>query len=272
MRILKKVIILIIIVAIIVPIFYFINEIWGNPISKAIAKSKAKDYLEEHYEVENLRIDRVVYNFKIDAYSADIVSDSSIDTHFSVYITKLGKVLGDSYDQEVVNGWNTYCRIDETYRDIVDSVIMNHNLNVNSDINFGTIKLLEKSDYMYGVEFGVQMSSLEIDKQYDINELSKSAGHIIYYALSEDVSLEKACELLLQIKQAFDDERVPFYAIDLELRESNGEKPALDGDSIHVKEFLYTDIDQAGLEERVKAAHDRLSAYYNEKDAEKEAH
>lgn len=270
MRNLKKISILVMIAVIIGPILYFINEMWGNPVSKVVAKHKTKDYLEDHYELQNLRIDYVVYNFKMNAYSAYVVSDTSMDIHFSVYVSKLGKVLGDSYD-DVVSGWNTYSRLEDRYRDMVDTVMKNQNLSVNSDINFGTIKLREKDEYseVTNIEFGIEMSSLEIDKQYDMNELGSSAGHIIYYVVDQDVSIEKACEILLGVKEAFDEDKVPFYAIDFVLREGD-EKPAMDGARIHIKEFLYTELYPENLKERVQLAHDQLSASYAEKDALKD--
>src|SRR5699024_3807083 len=97
------------------------NSFVGNPISKMIAKTAAENYITEQYADQDFVINDVFYNFKDGYYHADVTSPSSIDTHFSIYISG-SKVSDDSYENDVLSGRNTYERIDREYRDMVDVV------------------------------------------------------------------------------------------------------------------------------------------------------
>ena len=85
----------------------------------------------------------------------------------------------------------------------------------------------------------------ELDKLYDIKELAKESGHITVYAE--------------------DEAEIPFYAIDFTLEkpksddyEYNPEAPV-----VYVNHFLYSDIYEDGMAERVQKAYENLDAYYN---------
>ena len=74
-------------------------------------------------------------------------------------------------------------------------------------------------------------------------------------------------EILLGIKKVFDDAGVKFYVIDciLDYPPENTEGEA---ERIEVNEFLYSDIYEDGLAERVEAADKAAKNYYAELDAE----
>lgn len=105
------------------------------------------------------------------------------------------------------------------------------------------------------------MKDLELDKEYDIYGLGRTAGTIDFYVNSEKITAEKAAEYLLLIKEYFDKEGVPFYAIDFQLSEPMQEGST--SDYINLTGFLYEDIYEEGLVERVQAAHD-AEKYYME--------
>lgn len=250
-------------------IFYIVNGIWGNPISKRMAEQGVKAYIAENYPNQNLQIKGVSYNFKINGYSAEVVSETSIDTHFSVDTSMSGKVRSDSYD-DVISGWNTYMRLESGYRSLVEAVFDNENFPLVSDIDYGELQMLEKYNTdSETAPYGISMSTLERDKQYDLKEIGKTNGHIVYYVKDADVSYKKASELLLLLKCELDKAEIPFYAIDFVLEEENeSEKPAdADAPRINVENFLYEDIYEDGLEARVQTADEKLTAHYEQLDA-----
>lgn len=265
-----KVLIIIFVVAIIAIGAWIANGFLGNPISKAIAKNTANKYVAEHYANRDFVVDNVFYNFKDGYYHAEVVSPSSIDTHFSVSVY-LNKVAGDSYEDYVLSGWNTYERIDEQYRNMVEDVFSSENFPLRSDIDFGSIEMYneEGPTSFDEPDYGVKLSELELDKEYDIKQLAKTTGHIVYYAQDNEVSFAKASESLLIIKDALDKADIPFYAIDFVLekpRNASG-SPSDDDTSIHTANFLYDDIYEEGLSERIEQAHHKLMEYYEQEDA-----
>lgn len=265
--------ILIVIFIIIITICLLIaNALFGNPISKMIAKNSAESYIEQAYPEQDFLIEDVIYNFKTGYYDANIKSESSIDTHFTVSIS-LNKVTYDSYEDNVLSGWNTYTRIDHEYNQLVEQVFSSSNFPLESEIDFGTIELFpEDNIQQYDVaDYGIVLEDLELDKDYDVKKIAETAGHIVYYAQDEDVSFDKAAELLLLLKRELDGANIPFYAIDFNLEKPRTDDGSRDEDmTIYTVHFLYDDIYEEGLTERLKEANKKLIDYYEEQDKEQE--
>lgn len=249
---------------------WFTNGLLGNPFSKMLAGHAAKNYVTEHYADSDFVIEDVNYNFKTTAYHALIKSPSSIDTHFSVTISMLGRVNFDTYEN-VLNGWNTHQRIAKEYRQIVDNVFSSSQFPLVSDIAFGEIDIIEKdaTNRFDEAGYGIKQSELELDKQYDVKELSKTAGHIVFYAQHDEISFYKASEILLTLKEILDKENVPFYSIDFVLEKPRKEYEAQADDitSINTANYLYSDIFEDDLDVRLEKYHMALMDYYAEQDA-----
>lgn len=168
MKKIKKILIAVTTFVIIGVVLWFTNGIFGNPLSKILANNAASNYITETYADRDFIIEDVNYNFKDSGYYANVKSPSSVDTYFSVYISMLGKIKYDSYEN-VSNGWNTYRRIDEEYRQMVNGVFSSPEFPLVSDIDYGTIKIMEKEMGGYIKEYyGIKMSDLELDKEYNI--------------------------------------------------------------------------------------------------------
>lgn len=252
-------------------LLFFTNAFLGNPISKMIAKNAAKNYIENNYKNKDFVIEEVRYNLKDSGYNAYIKSPSSVDTHFSVYISMGGEIYRDSYES-VINGWNTYQRIEKEYRDIVDEILSSDEFPLVSHIDFGEIKIIENvrdtEVEFEGSNYGIKLTELQLDKEYDVKELAKTAGNIVYYAEDEEVSFEKASVSLLKLKEFFDEKNVPFYAIDFILEKPKSEEGYIEDDfRVYVANFLYSDIYEDGLVARIEVAHNALMKYYREQDA-----
>ena len=122
----------------------------------------------------------------------------------------------------------------------------------------------------FGPSFGLDISTLKLDEQYDMSSLGEQHGRVIFYAEDEDVSTRRAAEMILALERALTSKDVDFYAIDFVL-----EKPRVEGavkqddQAVRVQSFLHDDILKPDLEARVQAAHDELTAYYAVLDGDK---
>lgn len=254
-------------------ILWLANSLVGNPISKILAENTAEKYIGEHYPDIKLEISDAFYNFKDGNYHVSVKSPTSIDTHFAVALSQTGKIQYDDYEDRVLGRWNTYDRISSGYRSKLEAVFDSSDFPYESEISFGEVKSKEVTEnkQSFSPVYGLVIEDLELDKDYDLVEIGKKAGHIIFYAEDEDVSVKRTAEILLNIKSILDKENVPFYAIDfvLEKPREEEEKTSSRDMAVRLNEFLYSDIYEEGLEERIADAAKALGEYYNEKDAER---
>ena len=247
---------------------------YGNPVSQFLVTQNAKKYLQENYPNTDFKIETVNYDFKTSDYYVCVVSPSSADSSFTLYAGLNGKIGYDTYEDAVVKKWNTAGRINDEYREAVDAVFNNPEFPYDSDIGFGDIDFTTDDflDYAFGTldgppEYAIKTESLELDEVYDINEFGKKAGHITIYVYDEDVSYERLAEILLGIRNILDEADVSFYVIDCVLEYP---RPEDDGDwkdgRVEVMTFLYDDIYEEGLTERVRISDEKAKAYYAELD------
>ena len=272
-----KVLALVVAIALIIGIGLFANALVGNPVSKFLATKGAEEHLAKNYGDKDFVVEEVNYDFKTGGYYARISSPTSIDSHFSLSFDWLGKLIIDSYE-EVTSGWNTAKRINDDYDKKVDNVFENNEFPFFMHISYGNIEFTSEE---YGEdssipEYAIYRETLEIDGIYDIDELGKKAGKLTIYIYNRDVSPEKLAEILLNLKTVFDKSGVTFYAIDCVLEESKPEASEEGGvpkdpPRIEVMNFLYSDIYEDGLVERVREANQKAIEYYEEQDKIKEA-
>ncbi len=268
-----KIIAFITALVLIIGLSWFANALLGNPISKMLATNTAKKHLEENYSNTDFYIDRLDFNFKSTNYYARIKSPTSNDTEFTLYISMFGELTLDTYD-DVVNGFNTACRVDTEYRELVDTIFEHPNFPYSGRIGYGTLEIypdefLENEENDEFPSYSIAQSSLELDKIYDIRELGHQAGHIIIYVEGDTVSIEKAAEMMLDIKSYFDDANIPFVAMDFTLQYMKSEDGTRSDVEVHVADFPYEDIYSEGMNDRVLDAHNALTEYYNKLDEEK---
>lgn len=268
----KKTVILILlpIILILGIILWIANSLFGNPVSKLIVKNSSQKYLIENFDNPDLYIDRVGYNFKNNSYFAHVVSKKSIDTRFAIYSDGFGRIKRDDYANQVMSGWNTAMRLEEAYRKLVNTVLEAEDFPYKSNIAFGELVIDSRSSYFQNINY-LSMSDLELDKEYDIKEMGRKYGHLVIYVDSDEVSEEKAAEILIDIKNRFDKADVPFYSIDFTLEKpkdenNDGKRP---GEPLNILYFLAEDIYEDGMVERVQEAHAKTDAYYKEMEESK---
>ena len=121
-------------------------------------------------------------------------------------------------------------------------------------------------------EYALQKKELVLDKVYDIREVGANHGKLVLYAYDEEVTHERLAELLLDVKNKFDNSGVTFKAVDFVLEPPKKEGEAMMSDEqIQIKNFYYSDIYEDGLVERVKKANQETIEYNKEQEKIKEA-
>lgn len=264
-----KIVLTVISVIILSVVLFFVCAFFGNPVSYLLAKNSADDYVEAKYSDSNFEIEKIGYDFKTTGYYANVVNPDSEDSYFSVYFDLLGRPVYDTYEN-ITNGWNTYMRLEDEYRELVDSVEDEIKKTFTTDIFYGEMKTSEVADdYCGKVPYGIVMSDLVVDYDYDINEVGKKSGHIVLYYDETVLTADKMAERLLEVKEIFDKNNIEFFAIDFIAQEPKTEENAGNRKEFSVREFLYSDIYEDGLAERLQESADDLQEYYAEQDAKK---
>ncbi len=241
---------------------YFLTAFFGNPISAVLAKSTAKDYLTENYPGTDFEIVKVGYNLKTGGYYAHVESPSSIDSHFTVYCDGLGRYEYDT-SGSIADGSNTYSRLTEEYWDLVKAKLPYSHFDI--DIGFGDLRVAgifeifdytnengERQHYTLTRDYGLDMSTLVLDGEYDILALGRDHGSLCVYIMDEEITVQRAAEVLLELKSLLDEQGLPFHAIDFTLCAPRNENGQRDGASIGLTEFLYSDIYEEGMLQRVE--------------------
>ncbi len=250
----------------------FANALIGNPISKIIVGERAEIYLSKNYKNTDFMIEKVTYSFKDGNYYVMIQSPSSTDSYFTLSFDMLGNLKQDHYTRMVLSGSNTARRLEQAYRELTDSVFQSPSFPFTGEIIFGDLEFTSR-DYEQNKEiptYGLIEEELELDGLYDIAKLGAKAGHLTIYIEDKEVSIERAAEIMLEIKRLMKQGGAPFYAIDFVLEPLPLKKGDVKSEErVESIQFLYADIYKEGMVERVKAANDAAAAYYHAVDAEK---
>lgn len=237
------------------------NAMVGNPISKYLATKSANDYVFKTYNDTDFIIEKVNHNFKTGGYYARIISPSSYDTQFSIEIDQFGNIKHDYYENSVLSGWNTFMRCNDGYGALGDTVFNLPDFPYKSSIEYTSF--LGDREKMEAIEEIL----LQLDQEFDYEQLGKEFGKLVFTAQDEEVTLEKVSEIMLGLKEIFDREQVYFHEIDFILEKTwvDGKKN-FDEPEIRIDEFLYSDIYSAGMLDRVTKANKETIAYYETQD------
>lgn len=243
-----KIIKLISCIIIVTFLLIFINAIFGNPVSKYIVKKEATNYIEDKYPNNDYNIEKLFYSFKDSRYHVFIKSNSSKDTYFSVSYDSMGNIIYDNFNTLVKNKHNTYDRINTKYSKKVENIL--NKLSYKSDIDYGQIQSSDYTNEM--INFGIDISTLELDKKYDIYELGKKYGSITYYVYDKEVSENKIKEILLNLKKEFDLNKTSFYTVNIYLKNIEGFETKKYDKKINIESYLYRDINEETIDSKIK--------------------
>lgn len=242
----------------------FANALVGNPVSEMLARKSAEKYLAENYGDKDFYIENVNYSFKTGGYYARIESPGSMDGSFSLSFGMDGRLLYDSYEHRVLGGANTGERLDMEYRELVSAVLEAKTFPFESDIAFGSLSpMFDRAVTDFDFPEMKEPPELVPDKLYDIRELGKNYGELCLYVQEEEVTVERAAEILLAVRKLMDESGVPFFMIDFTLQHPRpeGDEP-WQRESIAVLNFPYDEIYEDGMVQQVQKASETAAAYY----------
>ena len=260
----------IVIATLIVVLLYFGNAFFGNPLSEYLITGGAENYIEENFQDSDYFVEEVKYDFKTGNYYVQITSPTSADSKFTLYGDFFGKITFSTYDSAVTKKWNTAYRLNDEYWSTVESIFESKDFPYNAPISFGEI-IFKESDTEAGddiPDYAIPTEDLVLDKVYDINDIASHAGSLTVYIYDNDISADHLAEILLDIKEFFDEADVSFYAIDCVLEYPpplNEDDPWKDGYT-EVSDFLYKDIYEDGLIDRVLVSNKKAKDFYAEQD------
>ncbi|MBR5187283.1 MAG: hypothetical protein IKW18_02320 [Clostridia bacterium] len=240
-------------IVLIICICSFANGLVGNPISKMMARHTAEQHLKTNYPETDYDIEEISYSFKDGGYYAHIVSPSSMDSHFTLRISMSGKLTYDDYSSRVENHGNTANRLYFEYREMVDSVLKSYAFPYTVSMGYGNLEFdqeLGKEE----VEGAIDRSELINDKFYNVGELGATNGELVLYIDDQNVTCEKAAEILLKTKELMDGAGISFHSVRFILRYppyDNAKSYERPEGEISIRRFLYADIYEEGMLERV---------------------
>lgn len=266
-------------IAIISIALYFLSAFFGNPVCAELAKATAKNHLQENYPDTDFEIERIGYDLKTGAYYIKVVSPSSRDSYFTIYTDGLGRFKRDTF-QRIGDGTNTFMRLDDAYRSLVSSALPPDHLEM--DMHYGELRTAglyeifdytnekgERKHYSLTKDYGLDTSSLVLDGDYDINQLGRDHGCIHVNVYDKEVTIQRAAELLLQVKAYLDQQGIPFHAIYFDLCQPRNDDGQLVGNQICLFEFLYSDIYEEGMVDRVQKYWNITQEHYAIQDGKK---
>ncbi len=227
---------------------------FGNPLSEFLVTKNSELYIEENFSGTDYFVEEVNYDFKTGHYYVLVSSPESPDSSFTLYADMKGSIGYDTYEDAVVNRWNTAGRIDDAYRKAVDEMLESGRIPYEISIGFGEI-VYKESDVAEGEEipdYAITVKTLELDKDYDIAEMGRKAGKLTVYVYSDDITSERMADVLLALKKAADEADVCFKAVDCVVERPQDENGEWRDEQISVSGFMYEDIYEQGLTERIE--------------------
>lgn len=261
---------IVLVIALIAVLIWFGNVMMGNPVSHALASNAAKAFLSDRFSGTDYQMERITYSFKDGRYHAFMVSPTSIDGDFSACFSMLGEYCYDTYDS-VQDGWNTAQRLNSEYRKLTDTILNDPALPYDNtqvySIMFGELEIYPKEfiddPNVHDIpDYSLVQDDLELNKIYDIKELGAKAGHLVLYVDNDIISVEEAARIMLDFRSIFDEADIPFYAMDFVLRHPRTEDGQSDDEEIRMNDFLYQDIYEEGLTDRIETAIEETAAHY----------
>ena len=230
--------------ALLLAVIFFSNAFVGNPISKALALNNAKEYVSKNYSDESFNQFEASYDFKLGCFVINVKSDIGADRIFTITYGFFGELINDNHFM-ITDKVNTANRINNEYKAKTEHLI-NAVLKEYDGFGFGEILCGDYNDEHIFAKF-IPLSDLEIDKQYNINDLAEKAGHLQIHVNIIKPTNEVISDILLKTKGIFDTAGTEFNTVSITVTDSNY-------DSISVIDFPKEDIYEDGLTERVAEA------------------
>lgn len=249
-------------------ILYLGNAFLGNPLSWSLSRVNTGRYLKENCPDSDYRIEKIGYNLKTGGYFAHIYSPYSQDSHFTIHFDGWGRYKYDTY-RNITERYTTFARLNGEYRTLVNAALPDCNIAYGELHQAGLMEVHSCTQvdgslchYTLEKEYDLDISTLELDGEYDIRTLGTKHGHIVLYAEDPVLSVERAADLLQDVARQLDDRNVPFHAIDFHLCEPRNANGQYTGNEITIFDFLYEDIHKDRFLELVQEHWETAAEHY----------
>jgi hypothetical protein len=231
-------------------IAYCINAFTGNPISKAIATSKIRSYVNKTYSTLDLMVPEAKYNFKDSSYYSIVKSETSEDTHFSISYGN-GRI-NDSYEYEIGNKYTTYSRLSNELDKTIEDILA-------KDFLYKTDMVL--ADFTAKLE---NYDKLTLDMPLDITNLPLPA-QLSVYIYSDEINFDILAARMLEVRDIMKSHniKIDIYSIILEDPDQEARKTGVGQETLYLYDFPADKIKEDGLA-------DILKVYKEQKDKEDE--
>ena len=252
--------------ALICGILYFASACLGNPISYALAYFNVHQYLQETYLNTDYKLEGVNYDFKFGQYIVYVESPSKRDEHFRVTTNGWGEILQDNYETRIKEKGNTESRLNATYMDLVKDTFPQsegYPAYMYNRLIFMDERMIDENYTPH--ENAYTIDDLVLNETEYVKEMGSYNGHIELHLSLEDTSAENLASWLLKTKKLADEKGFTFYTISVSLARTGSYISDTD-----VCYFLYTDIYEEGLTQRVEEAIEKADAYWAEMEEKKE--
>ncbi len=141
-------------------LFTFYNSFFSNPLTKQQAKDAMQAYVDESYPELSLDVDSVFYNFKFNTFEATAISDLLYHNLDLVYYPD-NKLVHDNYEYAIENKNNIIEVLSEEYIELVKDDLTDY-----------------EYQYLSAELVDIDVSSLDINKVYDVNDFTNEYGSI----------------------------------------------------------------------------------------------
>lgn len=238
---------------------FFINALYGNPISALIARNTAREVLEEQFPDTPYSISACSYNIVSGCYEARVSRKGSMDDWFYIQVRPDGTFRSHSYADQVPNLWNTRDRVSRDYYELGKTLMKlpdfpegksslpgfpGESLHVSAHLRFCDRECPEK--------YSLFLENLEVDGVYDLAELGAAAGELHVRAVSEDLTLESAAAIMLKVHELTQEAGLRYAVMDFTLeRQKNAWSPE---DYISAPLFPASEITAEGLADQIREA------------------
>ena len=223
----------------------------GNPVSHALARLSANQYISNNHPDSDYEISTVWYDEKSELYCVELTSTYSADSHFTLEYNQIGMLIRNSYEYLVAKKSNTAIRLSNEYNSAVKEVLTT--TPYSAELHCVGTLLWQCTDGTHDDAHYINSGELMLDGTYDLTELGAKAGDIwikVKVNSADLVTVKNLAEILLYVRETLTHAGLPFYRIDCLLEYPNGtssKRIDLDG-------FLYENIFVEGLESRIEEA------------------
>lgn len=104
---------LIFLILLVVMATFTLSLLFGNPVTRLLARAKAAEYISQNYKDLDLKIEGTGYSFNGN-YEVYVKSKTSMDTRFSLVYWD-GRIQYSTFDNNVRSGQNTFDRLSKEY-------------------------------------------------------------------------------------------------------------------------------------------------------------